>query len=99
MGAASLGRIRVKENTLWTGPPGQSLGCNETRFVMNFVSKATSSQSLVFAQACLFLSCHSPLTWLVRTLLWEGGEGVGWLGTSLGVGGNWKEIARRVGWV
>lgn len=66
---------------------------------MNFVSKATSPQSSVFAQACLVLSCHSPLTWLLRTLLWEGSEGVGWLGTSLGVGGNWQGIARRVGWV
>lgn len=89
----------MEENTVWMGGPGDSLGCKETRFVMNFVSKATSPQSLVFAQACLVLSCHSTLTWLMRAQLWEGSGGVGWLGTSLGVGGNWQEIACRVGWV
>lgn len=67
----------MEESTLGTGGPGDSLGYKDTRFVMNFVSKATSPQSSVFAQACLFLSRHSPLTWLLRTLLWAGSEDVG----------------------
>lgn len=97
MGAASFWQDQSGGKYSLDGRPGDSLGCKETRFVMNFVSEATSPQSSVFAQACLVLSCYSPLTWLLRTLLWEGSEGVGWLETSLGWEGTGKRLL--VEWV